>query len=119
MENNQILFGVLAIIFALAAGIAIGFFLLRFIPSIKAKNAEKKAEKIIRDAEIRGEQIRKNAQLDGKQFVAEMKQEAEKDIRERKQEYAQLENKLNQREQNIDRRDANLLNKENALEEKN
>ena len=101
------------------AGIAIGFFLLRLIPALKNKEAEKKAERTIRDAEIRAEQIRKNAQLDGKQAVAEMKQEAEKDIRERKQEYAQLENKLNQREQNIDRRDANLLNKENAIEEKN
>ncbi len=118
-DNMRILFGVLAIVFALAAGVGIGYFLLRLIPSMKAKNAEKKAEKIIRDAEIRGEQIRKNAQLDGKQTIAEMKQEAEKDIRERKQEYAQLENKLNQREQNIDRRDANLLNKENAIEEKN
>ena len=118
-DNMRILFGVLAIVFALAAGVGIGYFLLRLIPSMKAKNAEKKADKIIRDAEIRGEQIRKNAQLDGKQTIAEMKQEAEKDIRERKQEYAQLENKLNQREQNIDRRDANLLNKENAIEEKN
>ena len=110
---------IVLIIVAVVAGVAVGFFLLRLIPALKNKEAEKKAEKIVRDAEIRGEQIRKNAQLDGKQAVAEMKQEAEKDIRERKQEYAQLENKLNQREQNIDRRDANLLNKENALEEKN
>lgn len=110
---------IILIVVACLAGIAIGFFLLRMIPAIKAKGADRKAEKIIRDAEIKGEQIRKNAQLDGKQAIAEMKQEAERDIRERKQEYAQLENKLNQREQNIDRRDANLINKENAIEEKN
>ena len=103
----------------LIVGFLVGFFLLSFIPFIKAKQASNKAEKIIRDAEIRGEQIKKNAQIDGKQTVMEMKQEAERDIRERKQEYANLENKLNQREQNIDRRDANLLVKENAIEQKN
>ena len=106
------------IVIALIVGLALGFLLLKLLPVFKAKDASKKAEKILREAEIRSEQIRKTAQLDGKQAVAEMKHEAEKEIRERKQEYANLENKLNQREQNIDRRDANLLNKENALEEK-
>lgn len=115
----ELVLAIVLIVVALLVGVALGFLLLGMIPSIKAKNANKKADKIIRDAEIRSEQIRKNAQLDGKQFIAELKQEAERDIRERKQEYAQLENKLNQREQNIDRRDASLLNKENAIEEKN
>ena len=107
------------VIAALIVGVAVTFILTKFVPAFKAKEADRKAEKIVRDAEIRAEQIRKNAQLDGKQAVAELRQEAERDIRERKQEYAQLENKLNQREANIDKRDANLLNKENALEEKN
>ena len=98
------------------AGGTVAVFLL--VPSLKKKSATKNADKIVRDAEIKAEQIRKNAQLDGKQTVAEMKQEAEKDIRERKQEYLQLENKLNQREANIDRRDANLTNKEQILEDK-
>ena len=107
------------IVLALVLGFVLGFFLYKFLPAIKAKDAQHKAERILRDAEIRAEQIKKNAQIDGKQTVIEMKQEAERDIRERKQEYANLENKLNQREQNIDRRDANLLSKENALEQKN
>ena len=107
------------VIAALILGVTITFLLTKFVPVFRSKEAERKAEKIIRDAEIKAEQIRKNAQLDGKQTVAELRQEAERDIRERKQEYAQLENKLNQREANIDKRDANLLNKENALEEKN
>ena len=110
---------IILIVVALAVGFGIGFIILKTLPGIKAKGAEHKAERILRDAEIRAEQIKKNAQIDGKQVVAEMRQEAERDIRERKQEYANLENKLNQREQNIDRRDANLLNKENALEQKN
>ena len=103
----------------LILGFVIGYLMYKIVPALREKDAKKKAEKILRDAEIRAEQIKKNAQIDGKQTVIEMKQEAEKDIRERKQEYANLENKLNQREQNIDRRDANLLVKENAIEQKN
>lgn len=104
---------------ALILGAVITFLIVKFIPAFQAKAADRKAEKIVREAEIKAEQIRKNAQLDGKQTVAELRQEAEKDIKERKQEYAQLENKLNQREANIDKRDSNLINKEYALEEKN
>ena len=111
--------GIILIVLALFVGALVTFALYKIIPALQAKNAAKKADKIIRDAEIKAEKIKKNAQIDGKQAVQEMRNEAEKDIRERKQEYYQLENKLNQREANIDKRDANLINKENALEEKN
>lgn len=110
--------GIVLIIVALLLGVAIGYLIIRLVPFFKAKDAEKKAEKIIKDAELKGDQIRKNAQIDAKQTIHELKQEADRDIKERKQEYSQLENKLSQREQLIDRRDANLINKENILEEK-
>ncbi len=110
---------IILIVAAFLLGIVAMFLIIKFVPAFQNKRANNKADKIIRDAEIKGDQIRKNAQLDGKQTVAEMRKEAEKDIRERKQECVVLENKLNQREANIDKRDANLLNKENSLEEKN
>lgn len=110
---------IILIVAAFLLGIIAMFLIIKFVPAFQNKRANNKADKIIRDAEIKGDQIRKNAQLDGKQTVAEMRKEAERDIRERKQECVVLENKLNQREANIDKRDANLLNKENSLEEKN
>ena len=119
LDGLGIFLSILFPILALILGVGIGSAIFILIPIIRGKSADKKAQKLIRDAEIKAEQIRKNAQLDGKQTIQEMKQEAERDIRERKQEYANLENKLNQREQNIDRRDANLTNKEQALESKN
>ena len=109
---------VLPIICAIA-GILLGAGIILFIPVFKKSRSNKNAQKIIRDAEIKAEHITKNAQLDGKQAVYEMKQEANKEIHERKQEVINQENKLLQREQNIDRRDAALLSKENALDEKN
>ena len=119
LSEMSVLNGFILGLSTFVGGFLLGYLGYKLIPYFRAKRANNKAEKIIRDAEIKAEQIKKNAQIDGKQTVIEMKQEAERDIRERKQEYANLENKLNQREQNIDRRDANLLQKENALEQKN
>ncbi len=100
-------------------GLLIGGLIIFLVPTFKKNRAKVSAQKIIRDAEIKAEHIAKNAQLDGKQAVYEMKQEASKEIHERKQEVANLENKLTIREQNIDRRDAALIQKENTLEQKN
>ena len=100
-------------------GIIIGAAIVLFVPFFKKQRAQKSAQKIIRDAEIKAEHITKNAQLDAKQAVYELKQEAQKEIHERKQEVVVLENKLLQREQNIDRRDGQLTQKEAVLEEKN
>lgn len=102
----------------------IGAFLLGaavvfFVPFFKKQRDQNKAGKIIRDAEIKAEHIVKNAQLDGKQTINEMKLDAEKEIKEKKLELSAQENKLLQREQNIDRRDGALSSKEAALDEKN
>ena len=59
--------GIILIVLALFVGALVTFALYKIIPALQAKNAAKKADKIIRDAEIKAEQIRKNAQIDGKQ----------------------------------------------------
>ena len=112
---HPVLLGILCAIGGLAVGAAIVF----FVPFFRKQRANNRAQKIIREAEIKAEHLTKNAQLDGKQVVYEMKQEADKEIKEKKLEISNLENKLSQREQTIDRRDAALIQKENTLEEKN
>ncbi|MCB9499364.1 MAG: ribonuclease Y [Erysipelotrichaceae bacterium] len=108
---------VLIIVCALV-GIIVGFLVCMFLPVMKAKRAQTNANKIINDAENKADRIKKNAQIDAKQDIFEMKKEAEKDIKERKEEVVVSENKLNQREQTIDARDAALLKKEQSLEDK-
>ena len=110
---------ILFVILALLTGVGLGILVYFNLPIFRAKEASKKALKIVKDAEIRSDHIVKNAQLDSKQTVYEMKQEADKEIKERKAEVNQYENKLLQREQTIDRRDQVLLQKETILEEKN
>jgi ribonuclease Y len=99
-------------------GVVAGIFIYFSLPIFRAKEATKRAGKLIKDAEIKADHIVKNAQLDAKQTVYELKQEADKEIKERKQEVNGFENKLFQREQSIDRRDQSLLQKEKTLEEK-
>ncbi|MDR1697423.1 MAG: ribonuclease Y [Erysipelotrichaceae bacterium] len=106
------------ILIGIAIAVLIAVSLLLFVPAIKEKLSSKKAEKILKDAEVKSSQIVKNAQIDAKQVVYELKQEAERDIKERKQEVQSLENKQYQREQAIDKRDAALLHRETAMEEK-
>lgn len=104
---------------AAIGGVAIGVGIVFLIFFLKSKHQVKKANKIIRDAEIKAEHIAKNAQLDAKQVVQAAETKAEKEAKERRSEIAALENKLFQREQNIDRRDSQLTQKEAALDEKN
>lgn len=115
--SNDVMNIILPIICA-ALGLVVGGLIVLLVPFFKQSAAKKKAQKTIRDAEIKADHIVKNAQLDGKQTVYELKQEFEKEMREKKGELAAQENKLFQREQNIDRRDAALLSKEQSLEDR-
>lgn len=101
-----------------AGGIIIGFLVCFLIPTLRTRFADSKSSKIIKDAEIKAEHIQKNAVLDAKQTIFELKQEADRDVKERKQGVIVQENKLLQREQSIDNRDAQLIKKETILEQK-
>jgi ribonuclease Y len=119
VTNDLSIVEIICFVALLIVGVALGILIIKLIPAFKGKNANKKAQTIIKEAETKAERIVKNAQLDGKQAAYEAKQEAEKEIKERKAEYAQQENKLNIRESNIDRRDAQLTQKEDTLDKKN
>ncbi len=116
MTQGAILALSIVITAIVALGIGIGVTLL--VPFFRYQDRKKKADKTIKDAEIKADHIVKNAQLDGKQAANELKAEADKEIKERKGEITQQENKLLQREQNIDRRDAALTQKEQSLEDR-
>ena len=107
------------IILSIVGGIGLGVAVCFIVPKFREYFANKQRDKILHEAQVKADKIIKNAQIDGKQTVAELKSEAEKEIKERRSEIAQTENRLLQREQNIDRRDAILQTKEETLEQKN
>ncbi len=103
---------------SIIVALALGGLAVYLIPLFRFKSRQQKADKVLKDAETKADHIIKNAQLDGKQAANELKQEADKEIKERKNELSQQENKLLQREQSIDRRDAQLSTKEQTLDER-
>ena len=60
--SDATLFIVLVVV-ALVVGFGLGFILLRALPTLKNRDAQHKAERILREAEIKAEQIKKNATL--------------------------------------------------------
>ena len=110
---------VVAIILSVVGGLIVGVVACILIPKFREYFANKQRDKILHEAQVKADKIIKNAQIDGKQTVNEMKSEAEKEIKEKRSEINQLENRLLQREQNIDRRDGILSMKEETLEQKN
>ena len=109
----------LPLILGILVGLLIGALCVWLIPVFNFKKAQKRAANTTKEAERKADNIVKNAQLDGKTTVFEMKAAAEKEIKERKQEVQNMESKLLQREQSIDRRDIALQAKETNLESKN
>lgn len=98
--------------------LVVGAVVALLIPAVGLKKSQARADQIRNEAKSQAEKIVRDARLDAKTITQDTKLEIEKDLKEKKQEVANLENKLLQREQNIDRRDLLLQNKEDSLEQK-
>lgn len=99
-------------------GIVIGFVGHLLLIKIKVSKANVDASKIIDEANTKADNVVKEAILDAKTQAYELKLDAEKEIKAQRLELTKFENKLLQREQNIDRRDISLQAKEDVLDEK-
>ena len=109
--------GLLTILtYVLAVGL--GFAMYFVLTKIKVSKANVDATKIVEEATAKADNIVKEAILDAKTQAYEYKLEAEKEIKEQRLEVTKFENKLLQREQNIDRRDIALQGKEDVLDDK-
>ena len=102
--------------YVLAVGV--GFVIYFIFTKLKLTKAQADATRIVDEATVKADNIVKEAILDAKTQAYEYKLEAEKEIKEHRAELTKFENKLLQREQNIDRRDIALQGKENVLDEK-
>ncbi|MDD6302479.1 MAG: ribonuclease Y [Bacillales bacterium] len=81
-------------------------------------DAKEKYRVIVDDASSKAESITRKAEQEGKHSINDYKREVEQDLKERKIQLAAQENKVNQREQNIDRRDLALIEREKQIEKK-
>ena len=114
-------FNLLTIV-ALIFGILIGVGGLYFLTQMKNKSSEKKADNIISEAKKEAERAKRDGILELKEESYKLKQEAEREIKEKKLEIKNLEDRLLQRENSLDKReellidrDKNLNNKEDSI----
>ena len=106
------------IVLCLVVGTALGYF-IRFKTREKSiSKVKEEAEKILSQANTEAEKKKKELISDAKAEIAELKKEADLDIKERKSVVVELENKLNQREDSLDRRSSNLDHREDMLSAK-
>ena len=106
------------IVLGLVFGAALGYF-IRFKTREKSlSKVKEEADKILNEANAEAEKKKKELIAEARAEIAELKKEADLDVKERKSVVVELENKLNQREDSLDRRSSNLDHREDMLSAK-
>lgn len=88
---------------ALIAGIVAGKFIFKKDVEQTVKAAEDKAASLIKEAEIKQESIKKEKILEAKTKYLDLKTDFEQEVQKKKQAFAQVENKLKQRDQQLEK----------------
>ena len=105
-------------IIALPIGLAIGYFIRKYIAEARIQSAEEEAKKIRQDAEREAESKKRELILEAKEEAHKMKEEANKETQKRRNELQRLENRLVHREENLDRRAEDLEEKQENLQKR-
>jgi ribonucrease Y len=101
-----------------AASLFFGYLLRRYHAEKKTQDAEAKAKFIVDQAKKEAEDRKRGAELEGKDLLYKLRQDFEQQTKDRRQEIFNLEKRLSQKEENIDRRLDLLEKKEKDTETK-
>ncbi|MDD2751668.1 MAG: ribonuclease Y [Candidatus Omnitrophica bacterium] len=110
---NIIIFIVIALI-----ALGCGYLFRRYIAEKKVQDAETQAKQILEQAKKEVQDRRREAELEAKDLLYRMRQDFERETKDRRQEITNLERRLSQKEENIDRRLGLLETKEKEIEAK-
>jgi ribonuclease Y len=111
MLINIIIFIGIALIAAYA-----GYFFRKYIAEKKIQVAETQAQHILEQAKKEAQDRRREVELEAKDLLYQMRQDFERQTQDRRLELANLEKRLAQKEENIDRRLDLLEKKEKEIE---
>src|SRR5688500_20062803 len=100
---------------SLGIGIFIGRSLLRQVLKREEEEAREKAKLIIREAELNAESVKKDRILEAKEKYLRLKSEFEEEVSKKKNIIIQNENKVKQREQQLNTQLEQIKKKENEL----
>ncbi len=113
MDGTYIL---LAIIISLAAGIFIGRILLKKLQKKEEKDADNKADLILKEARLQGEAAKNDKILEAKENILKLNSEFEIESNRKKNQLISNEAKLRQREQNLSKQIEQSKRREDELE---
>ncbi len=106
---------VLYVVLALAVGVGLGYLTRRYLASSALANAEREAERVARDAKREADNVLKEARLEAKEELHRVRTEVETELRERRSEVATLEQRLVQREEQLEARAAEQERRDQSL----
>jgi ribonuclease Y len=109
-----IIVGIVAAVLAAFAG----YFLRRYVAEKKIQDAEAKVKFILDQAKKEVEDKHRAADLEAKDLLYRMRQDFERETKDRRQELFNLERRLAQKEENIDRRLDLLERKEKEIDQR-
>lgn len=107
--------GVIYILLGIVAGLVSGWWLGEIFEKNKLKKAKDDADKILKEAKLKGEEVVRKADLDGKELLYKLRMDFDKQHTAKKEELFQLEKRLIQREENLEKRLDFIENKEQEL----
>jgi ribonuclease Y len=106
-----------------ALGVAVvatgaGYFMRKYLAEKKIQDAESQAEHILEQARKEVQDKRREAELEAKDLLYRMRQDFERETKDRRAEISNMEKRLTQKEENIDRRLNLLEQKEKEIDGK-
>ncbi len=108
---TTIIFSIVTALISVCAG----YLFRRYIAEKKIQDAETQARHILEQAKKEAQDRRREAELEAKDLLYRMRQDFERETKDRRQEIANLEKRLAQKEENIDRRLGLLEAKEKEI----
>jgi len=86
------------------AGLILGWLLGDFFEKARLKKAKEDADRVLKEAKLKSEEILRKADLDGKELLYKLRVDFEKQNTSKREELGQLEKRLLQREENLEKR---------------
>ncbi|MFC4263358.1 ribonuclease Y [Ferruginibacter yonginensis] len=105
--DNIIIYLIVGVV-ALAAGIFGGKILFAKNTEKQIQDAELQAERLLAEAKLKADTYKKEREIEAKERFASMKIEHEKEALQRMQKVVEGENRIKQKEQSLNQKDANL-----------
>ncbi len=115
MEPLEIIILIVAVVFALAIGFALGHMYRKKVGEQAIGSAEAEATRIINEAIRGGENKKKEMLLEAKDEIHKSRTEYEKEVKERRAELSKQERRLQQKEESLDKKSDAFERKEEDL----